>query len=88
MTGTVREHLPGLATTVFPWHGTLNLHFTDSESRFADWRTAPGFPVRPSADGPADTHTETNGVALRKLFVTRLVESDYTTEWLFSAELS
>jgi hypothetical protein len=84
----MRERFPRAGANVFRWHNTLNLHFTDGESRIAGWRTAPGTTSQPDVGTPTEAHTDVNAVAVRKLFVTRLVESDYTTEWHFKAALS
>lgn len=80
----MREWLTGSADVSFRCHDTLNLHFTDGNERSA------------SGDGGAAAErgalvavdTVANAVALRKLFVTRLVESGDTDEWRYAAVLS
>jgi hypothetical protein len=80
----MREWLTGSADVLFRRHDTLNLHFTDRNERSAsgDGSTTTERGVSVAAD------TAVDGVALRKLFVTRLVESAYTGEWRYAAVLS
>jgi hypothetical protein len=74
----------GSSDVLFWCHNTLNLHFTDGNER-----SASGNDARATGRGSvAAVDTAMNAVALRKLFVTRLVESDRTREWRYAATLS
>ena len=80
----MREWFTGSPDVLFWCYNTLNLHFTDGNERSAsehDVRTA-------ERGDSAAADTAANPVALRKLFVTRLVESDHTREWRYAAALS
>jgi hypothetical protein len=80
----MREWFTGSPDVRFWCHGTLNLHFTDGNERSASGR---GVRAAERGDSVA-ADTAVNPVALRKLFVTRLVESDHTREWRYGAALS
>jgi hypothetical protein len=80
----MRECFTGSPDVLFWCHDTLNLHFTDGNERSAsgDGGTAA------ERGAPVAVDTAANAVALCKLFVTRLVESDHTGEWRYGAVLS
>jgi hypothetical protein len=80
----MREWLTGSPAVPFRCHDTLNLHFTDGNER-----SASGDDARTTTRGDSvGADTALDAVALRKLFVTRLVESGHTGEWRYAAVLS